>query len=61
MMANTAPTKMKCSITSMFVVAQTCQLKFIIEAIGELDLEETLETRVMERMDNYRSKVCVVR
>ena len=37
------------------------QLKFIIETVGELVLEETLETRVMERMNNYHSRACAVR
>ena len=37
------------------------KVKFIIEAIGELALEEMLETRVMERMNNSHRRACVVR
>ena len=46
-------------ISSAFVERCFSQLKFIIEAIGELKLEETLETRVMERMNNYYSRACM--
>ena len=31
------------------------QVMFIIEAVGEGVLEETLETRVVERINNYHS------
>ena len=48
-------------ISSASVERCFSQLKFIIEIVGELALEGTLETRVMERMNNYRSRACAVR
>ena len=32
------------------------QVKFIVNAVGESVLEETLETRVMERVNEYKSR-----
>ena len=43
-------------ITSASVERVFSQVKFIIEAVGESMLEETLETRVMERVNHYKSK-----
>ena len=48
-------------ISSASVERCFSQVKFILETIGERALEETLETRVMERMNNYRSRARVVR
>ena len=42
-------------ISSAAVERVFSQVKFIIESVGESVLEETLETRVMERINKYRS------
>ena len=42
-------------ISSASVERVFSQVKFIIESVGESVLEETLETRVMERINKYRS------
>jgi len=48
-------------ISSTSVERCFSQVKFILETIGERALEETLETRVMECMNNYHSRARVVR
>ena len=44
-------------ISSASVERVFSQVKFIIEAVGESLLEETLETRLMERVNSYKSRV----
>jgi len=43
-------------ISSAAVERVFSQVKFIIETVGESVLEETLETRVMERVNSYKSR-----
>ena len=40
-------------VSSAFVERVFSQVKFIIESVGQSLLEETLEARVMERVDRY--------
>ena len=40
-------------ISSAMIERVFSQVKFIVETIGENALEETLQTRVMERVNSY--------
>lgn len=44
-------------ISSAAVERVFSQVKYIIETVGESVLEETLETRVMERVNSYSSRL----